>query len=73
MDGIKLDGLFTGLIGIGIVIGLIIWGLVELGFWLWSSDEEDGVIRTEQPITPDLEITVEDGVADTTYIYRMPE
>ena len=32
-----------------------------------------GTITTKEPITPELQIKVIDGVADTTYIYNQPK
>lgn len=45
--------------------------LILLGLIYWLGDSSSGAtIRSEKLITPDLEITVKNNVADTIYIYR---
>lgn len=45
--------------------------LILLGLIYWLRDSSSGAtIRSEKLITPDLEITVKNNVADTIYIYR---
>ena len=64
-----LDGLFTTLIGLGLVIGGLVWGCWELVDWLWIDD----AIRVSKPLVPEIEITVKNNVIDTLYIYREPK
>ena len=63
-----LDGVVSGLITIGILIVVVIWGGWELIDWLFIDD----AIKVAEPIVPELEIIVKDNVVDTLYIYRKP-
>ena len=63
------DGLFSGLIIGGLIIGLAVWGCWELVDWLIIDD----AIKVSSPINPELQIIVKDNVIDTLYIYRKPE
>lgn len=63
-----LDGLVSGLITIGILIVVVIWGGWELIDWLFIDD----VIKVTEPLVPELEIIVKDNVVDTLYVYRKP-
>ena len=63
-----LDGVVSGLITIGILIVVVIWGGWELIDWLFIDD----AIKVTEPIVPELEIIVKDNVVDTLYIYRKP-
>lgn len=66
---IDLSGVFTTLIVIGIIIGLFFfWGCWELIDWLWI----DHNIYTKTLLIPEVKIAIENGVADTTYIYKIP-
>jgi hypothetical protein len=63
-----LDGLVSGLITIGVLIIVVIWGGWELIDWLFIDD----AIKVTEPIVPELEIIVKDNVVDTLYVYRKP-
>lgn len=64
----NLNGIFPVLVGFGLIIGLVLWGGWELIDWLFIDD----TIRVSQPLVPDVEIKIINGVADTTYIYQIP-
>ena len=49
---------------VGVAVIAIAWGLVELN--------RDNSIRSNAPITPQIELTVKDNVIDTVYIYEAP-
>jgi hypothetical protein len=49
------DGLVPGLITIGVVFTLVIWGVVELILWVWFDDRHD--IRSKTKIEPKIEFT----------------
>jgi hypothetical protein len=66
---VNFPNIVTGLIIMGIMIGLTCWGLAELINYLFI---DDNVIRSSMPITPELEIIVKDNLIDTIYIYRQP-
>jgi hypothetical protein len=66
MGPINLDGLVPGLITVGIVICLLVWGSWELIDWLLIDD----AIRVTKPIIPELELVVKNNVIDTVYVYR---
>lgn len=55
------------LLGTGVVIGsaviLIVWGVT-------SFFNDAGTLRSSQPITPRLEITVEGTTTDTIWVYQ---
>lgn len=68
MWSIDLRPLIWGLIILGALIVGLVWGIWELIDWLWI----DNAIKTHHALTPSLEITIKDGVADTLYIYRLP-
>lgn len=58
----KDDALFIfGMLMVGI-------GLSANGFLLGT--KLDSEIKSDHPIIPELQITIENGVADTAYIYR---
>lgn len=59
---------FGGMIIFLITIGFACWGLWELVDWLFIED----VIKSSEPITPELEIIVKDNIVDTLYVYRKP-
>jgi|JI10StandDraft_1071094.scaffolds.fasta_scaffold391506_2 hypothetical protein len=65
MDGAAFgSAIISGMIAIGIagaaVVGLI-WGIVE-----WTTDD---AIRVREPLTPRIELIVEDNIVDTVYVY----
>lgn len=62
------DGLFTGLILIGVAIVLVLWGGWEIIDWLFIDDS----IKVSAPLVPEIEITIKNNIADTIYIYRKP-
>lgn len=66
MEAPNLEGLVPGLIIIGILICLILWGSWELIDLLFIDD----AIRVSKPIVPELELVVKDNVIDTVYVYR---
>lgn len=71
-DGRWTNDLFNGLVGLGIVIG----AAVALIVWLTTvifKGQNCNSIRTDQPLIPRLEVVIEDGRADTTYVYQIPE
>lgn len=63
-----LNGLASGLITIGILIVVVIWGGWEIIDYFFIDD----AIKVTEPIIPDIEIIVNDNVVDTLYVYRQP-
>lgn len=61
------DGLVPGLITIGVVFTLVIWGVVELILWIWFDDRHD--IRSKTKIEPKIELVIENNKVDTIYVY----
>ena len=61
-------GLGTAVVFLCIICVAVLWGGWELIDWLFIDD----AIRTSQPITPVIELTVKDNVVDTVYVYRKP-
>lgn len=53
---------------LGILSMFVIWGVWELIDYIWI----DEVIKSHHVITPTLEISVRNGIADTLYIYKQP-
>ena len=49
-----------------VIFILMIWGLWEVIDWLFISD----VIKSTEPITPEIELIINDNNVDTLYIYR---
>jgi len=68
MEAPNLDGLFSGLVVFGLIIGGGFCMGLELIDWLWIDD----AIKVTKPITPEIEIIVRDNVVDTLYVYRKP-
>lgn len=58
------------IVGVGVVTGLLVWGLYEGVVFLAYGPVN--IIRVEEPMIPTLEITVIKGIADTTYVYQIP-
>lgn len=56
--------LFSAIVFVLLVVYIIWIGVSSLG-----SDE----VRTKVPLKPKIEIMIVDGVADTTYIYKLKE
>lgn len=67
MEGIG-KGLGTVIVVLCIFCVVVFWGGWELIDWLFIDD----VIRTTEPITPEIELVVKDNVVDTVYVYRQP-
>jgi hypothetical protein len=66
---LKLDGLFTILIGAGVLIGIVV-GSIIYGIVYFVSDD-CGVIKVSEPIEPKIELFVtEDNKVDTLYVYE---
>lgn len=63
--GDAFDGMIAGLIAIGAALMLLLWGGYELIF-------QDDDIRSTNPITPTIELVIEDNRVDTVYVYRHP-
>jgi len=63
-----ITGLFKIFFVLGIVIGLLVWGVWSFIDWMWL----DEVIKSHHVISPALEVTIKNGVTDTLYIYRLP-
>lgn len=60
-----LQGLLTLLLLV--VVGVIVsWGIME-----YVNSKKTIEFRTDTPLTPELEITVKEGVADTVYVYKL--
>lgn len=62
------EGLITAIVILCICCVVVFWGGWELIDWLFIDD----AIKTTQPITPEIEIIVNDNVIDTLYVYRKP-
>ncbi len=69
MEGIgqALGSIFATFIIIALIVGGIIVGLIV---YLLNNDTE---LRVKQPMEPSIEITIIDGVSDTTYVYDLTE
>lgn len=65
---INLDGLVETLVGLGILIGLALWGLFGLYDYFFVFDG----IKSETPITPRIELVIENNKIDTLYVYEKP-
>jgi hypothetical protein len=64
-----VGNMFSGLVVLGLIIGLILWGGWELVDWLYF----DNVIKTTEPIIPEIELIVTDNnKIDTLYVYKLP-
>ena len=70
VGGDMFKGIVPGLITFGIIIGLMVWGSVELGKLIWGGD---GAIRSTLPIEPEIELVIENNKVDTIYVYRQPD
>lgn len=57
-------GMFEGVFILGALVVGLIWGAIEFF--------GDDSIRSDRPITPRLELVVEDNVVDTVYVYERP-
>ena len=55
------------LIGVGVIIGLIIWGLFAIYDYLFIFDG----IKSKEPITPTIELVIENNKIDTLYVYEL--
>lgn len=62
------EGLIKAIVILCIGCVVVFWGGWELIDWLFIDD----AIKTTQPITPEIEIIVNDNVVDTLYVYRKP-
>jgi len=51
---------------LGLVVISSVFGLFLLGLWVGSSLD----LHSKERINPDLKIKIENGVSDTTYIYK---
>lgn len=62
--------------GYGFNLKPLIIGCVLLGFCIWGIWEVidlifiDEVIKSTTPITPEIELKINDNVVDTIYVYR---
>ena len=68
MGGDMFNGLFTALVGFGVivtlVVGIIVWGIV-----IFISDDE---IKTKKPIQYDrMELVIDNNKIDTLYVYDL--
>lgn len=58
------EAIVAGMIAVGLagaaVVGLI-WGIVS-----WTTDD---AIRVREPLTPRIELIIEDNMVDTVYVY----
>ena len=64
VGGDMFKGLFVGIFILGALVVGLSWGAIEI----FSDDS----IRSDQPITPRLELVVKDNVVDTVYVYERP-
>ena len=68
-DGRWTNDLYTDLVGLGIVIGvvvvIVIWSITAI-----FKGQNCNSIRTDRPILPRLEVVIEEGEVDTTYVYQ---
>lgn len=60
--------MFKGLIPAIFILGAVCSATIFAFIWLISGGGFS--IESDVPISPDLEIRIENGVADTIYIYR---
>ena len=68
VNGNMLNGLGIVLVISGLIIACTFWAGFEIADWLFIDD----VIKSTEPITPEIEIIVKDNVIDTLYLYRKP-
>lgn len=60
--------IFVALFSIGLLLGLVIFGVYLIIDWLWIDD----AIKSTTIITPKIELVVKNNVVDTVYVYRKP-
>jgi hypothetical protein len=52
---------------------LFIFGMIVVGIvWGISSSFKKDTIEVSKPIVPEMKIEIENGIADTIYIYQIP-
>lgn len=65
-----MEGIGKGLVGLIVTLCIIsigiFWGGMKIVDWLFIDD----AIISKQPIKPTIKIVTENGISDTTYIYR---
>jgi hypothetical protein len=65
---VNLNGMVQTLVGFGIFIGLMLWGLFMLIDYLFIFDG----IKSKTPIKPKIELVIVDNKVDTVYVYELP-
>ena len=63
----SIEGIFTGFVSLGLIIGLAIWGL----FTLYNRNFVDHDIKVKQPLIPTIELVIENNKVDTLYVYKV--
>lgn len=58
----------TAIVVLSLISTALIWGSWELIDWLWIDDS----IRSSTPISPEIELIIEDNIVDTVYVYHQP-
>jgi hypothetical protein len=64
---VNLDGIVETLVGIGVAIGLFLWGLFALYDYFFIFDG----IKSDKPIKPRIELVIENNKVDTLYVYEL--
>ena len=63
----SLEGIFEVFVGLGIIIGLAIWGLFSAyNHWFVNND-----IKVKKPLIPTIELVIENNKVDTLYVYKL--
>jgi hypothetical protein len=63
----SLEGIFEVFVGLGLIIGLAIWGL----FTLYNRNFVNHDIKVKQPLIPTIELVIENNKVDTLYVYKI--
>jgi hypothetical protein len=63
----SLDGIFEVFVGLGLIIGLAIWGLFSAyNHWFVNHD-----IKVKKPLIPTIKLVIENNKVDTLYVYKI--
>lgn len=63
---VNTNGIVEALIFVGLFIGLTIWGIFGLIDYFFIFDG----IKSKTPITPKIELVIENNKVDTLYVYE---
>ena len=69
MPDINFDVVFIAIFIFGILVVGVIWGGVEL----YQLTVTEFIYTVEQPITPEIQLIINNNQVDTLYVYRFPK